>query len=201
VLAVGVILSVVVHFAFFSLYRGFWVPEFSLEASTLASVELPPEVEIPPPPEAVARPATPVVATVDVNEEITIAPTTFEANPTESLAPPPARVAASDPSERPHFIPFDTPPRLRNGAEIERLLITQYPLTLRNAGVGGNVVLWMYLDVFGRVQRTVVKESSGYELLDAAAERVGARMLFDPAKNRDKPTPVWVSQAITFAVH
>ena len=36
-------------------------------------IELPPEIEIPPPPEAISRPATPVMATADIDDDITIA--------------------------------------------------------------------------------------------------------------------------------
>lgn len=200
ILSLGIVLSVAVHFAVFSLFHGFGIPGLAVESVTLASVELPPEVEIPPPPETVARPARPVVSTVEVSEEITIAPTTFEAHPAEGLGPPPPQVMASDPAERPQFIPYDTPPRLKNGREIERLLVSEYPPILRKAGLGGTVVMWLYLNISGTVERTLVKETSGNRLLDAAAERVATRMDFEPARNRDKPTAVWVSQAVTFHV-
>jgi hypothetical protein len=54
------------------------------------SIELPDEIEIPPPPEAIQRPATPVIAEATIDEDITIAPTTFEDNPIENLPPPPS---------------------------------------------------------------------------------------------------------------
>lgn len=199
-LAIALMLSVVVHFAFFRFFQGFGVPELEAAGTAVTAVELPPEIEIPPPPEAVARPATPTVADVELSEDITIAPTTFEANPVESLGPPPLEEAATDPSQRPQFIAYDTPPRLLNGAQIERLLLTEYPAPLRDAGIGGRVVMWLYVDLSGNVARTVVKESSGHALLDAAAERIASRMRFAPAKNRDKVTAVWVSQPIGFSV-
>lgn len=198
-LALALILSVALHFAFFRLFRGFGIPELDGVPGAIAFIELPPEIEIPRPPEAIARPATPTVAKVEVSDELTIAPTTFEANPVESLGPPPA-AARPDPSERPRFIPYDTPPRLQNGEEIRRLLVSEYPRALKEAGIGGTVVVWLYVDVSGTVARTLVKESSGSALLDAAAGRVAGRMRFSPAKNRDQATAVWVSQAITFEV-
>ncbi|MFQ5679488.1 MAG: energy transducer TonB [Gemmatimonadota bacterium] len=199
VLSAGILLSVAVHFLLFQYFPGFTAPAMQGGAPQLTSLELPPEVEIPPPPEQIARPATPTVAEVDVSEEITIAPTTFEANPVQTLAPPPTATEA-DPSARPRFIPYDTPPRLLNGAKIEKLLRGYYPSALRQAGVGGTVNLWLFVDETGAVKRTVVKESSGYVALDEAAGRVAIRMRFSAAKNRDKVTAVWVSQPIHFAV-
>lgn len=198
VLAIALILSVIVHFAFFRLFRGFGIPELDAAGAAIGAVELPPELEIPSPPEAIARPATPTVATVEVSEDLTIAPTTFEANPAASLGPPPPAAGATDPSERPRFIPYDTPPRLQNGDEIRRLLAREYPKALREAGIGGTVLVWLYVDLSGTVARTLVKETSGSTLLDAAAERIAGRMRFVPARNRDKPTAVWVSQPISF---
>lgn len=200
ILAVALMLSALAHFAFFRFFQGFGVPDLEAAGTAVTAVELPPEIEIPPPPEAVARPATPTVASVELSEDITIAPTTFEANPVESLGPPPLEEAAADRSQRPQFIPYDTRPRLLNGAQIERLLLTEYPAPLRDAGIGGRVVMWLYVDLSGDVARTVVKESSGQALLDAAAERIAARMRFEPARNRDKVTAVWVSQPIGFSV-
>ena len=40
----------------------------------------------------ISRPATPVMATADIDEDITIAPTTFEENPIEDLPPPRKRL-------------------------------------------------------------------------------------------------------------
>lgn len=197
-LAVGMVLSVLVHFALFQYVPGFAASDLRGGISALTSVDLPPEVEIPPPPEQIARPATPKVAQVNVNEDITIAPTTFEANPTENLGPPPT--PKTDPSALPRFIPYDTPPRLLNGAYVEQLLRKVYPPTLRRAGVGGVVNLWLYVDEVGHVVKTVVKESSGYLALDQAAGQVAINMRFSAAKNRDKVTAVWVSQPITFSV-
>ena len=51
-------------------------------------IELPPEIEIPPPPEAISRPATPVMVLTDIDDDITIAPTTFADSPVDVLPPP-----------------------------------------------------------------------------------------------------------------
>lgn len=193
----GVMAAVVLHFGLFVLVRPFQAADLSLMSDEVEVVDLPPEVEIPPPPEQIPRPATPRVADVELDEDITIAPTTFESNPVENLPPPPA---TGSPSDRPSFIPYDTPPRLKNGGEIQRLLQRLYPESLKNAGIGGTVVLWIYVNDQGQVDKSVVKESSGHSALDRAAQQVADNMVFEPAMNRDKRTDVWVAQNITFEV-
>lgn len=203
VLAAGLMISVAVHALFFELAPSFRLqPMDGIGSSEMVSLELPPEVEVPPPPAAVARPAMPRVSDApDLSEDVTIAPTTFEANPVDRLPPPPTPSVESDAAERPRFIPYDTPPRLLNTREVERLLMRTYPPTLREAAVGGVVLLWIYVDAGGRVERSLVKESSGYAELDRAAERVAESMRFSPALNRDAATAVWVQQRVVFEVH
>lgn len=190
-------MAVLFHFGLFVLVKPFQAADFGLLNEEINVIELPPEVEIPPPPEQISRPATPKVATVELDEDITIAPTTFDANPVDQLPPPPATGRAGD---RPPFIPYDTPPKLKNPSEIQRLLQRYYPTSLKTAGVGGTVVLWVYVDKDGMVEKSVVQESSGHTALDEAAHRVADAMRFSPAMNRDKVTDVWVQQPITFSV-
>jgi TonB family protein len=194
---VGLIGAVVLHAGLFILVKPFEAADLGTVGDELEAVDLPPEVRIPPPPEQIARPATPRVASVEVSEDVTIAPTTFETNPVENLPPPPS---GGSPADRPSFIPYDTPPRLRNSSEIQALLQRYYPRNLKDAGVGGRVELWLYVDESGLVDKSQVKTSSGNVLLDEAAQRVASEMRFVPAKNRDKETDVWVSQWITFEV-
>ncbi|MFQ5679676.1 MAG: energy transducer TonB [Gemmatimonadota bacterium] len=193
----GVIAAVLLHFGLFVLVKPFQAADLGIVNDEIDVVELPPEVEIPPPPQQISRPATPKVASVELDEDITIAPTTFESNPVDNLPPPPE---TGSPSDRPSFIPYDTPPKLKNPSEIQRLLQRLYPASLKSAGVGGTVVLWVYVDKRGRVDKSVVKESSGHTALDEAAHRVADAMQFVPAMNRDKVTDVWVQQPITFSV-
>jgi len=106
--------------------------------------------------------------------------------------------AAGNPTQRPTFIPYDVPPKLENASEIQRLLERGYPAQLRDAGIEGTVILWIFVDEQGVVQKTEVKESSGYEVMDEAALSTAEEMRFAPAMNRDKATPVWLAQPITF---
>ena len=196
-LQIGLLAATMFHLGLFVLVRPFEAADLGTVADEITAISLPPEVRIPPPPEQIARPATPRVASVDVAEDVTIAPTTFETNPVENLPPPPSGGSAAD---RPSFIPYDTPPAMRNRSQVMQLLQRYYPRNLKDAGIGGRVELWLYVNEQGRVERSEVKTSAGNALLDEAAQRVAADMEFTPAKNRDKVTAVWVSQWVTFEV-
>lgn len=192
-----VIVATVIHFAVFEWFPQLEAADLGLASEELSAIELPPEVRIPPPPEQIARPATPRVAAAEVNEDITIAPTTFEDNPVETLPPPPA---GADPSATPSYIARDVEPRLTNVREIRQLLERLYPSMLKEAGIGGRVLLWVFVDAQGRAVRSQVNTSSGYPALDNAASRIVEQMEFSPAMNRDKPVGVWIAQPIDFSV-
>jgi protein TonB len=102
--------------------------------------------------------------------------------------------------ETPSFTPFTVAPNLRNRDEVGRALEREYPALLRDAGVGGRVLVWIRLDDQGNVELTQVNQSSGQPSLDEAALRVARVMEFSPAMNRDKQVPVWVSIPIQFQV-
>jgi TonB family protein len=193
----GLILATALHFAVFEFFPQLEAADLGSLSEELTAIELPPEVRIPPPPEQIARPATPRVAAAEVNEDITIAPTTFEDNPVENLPPPPP---GQDPSATPSYIARDVEPRLRNGRDIQQLLERLYPPMLKEAGIGGRVLLWVFVDERGGAARSQVHTSSGYPALDNAAAQIVEQMEFSPAMNRDKPVGVWIAQPIDFSV-
>ena len=197
-IAIGVILSVAAHYALFTLFPTLRAADVSYGGREITAVALPPVVNVPPPPQQVARPATPRIGTADIAEDVTITPTTFEANPTQNLAPPPRPARASPRDDLPRFIPYDTPPKLLNPEEIRALLQRDYPAALREARVEGKVIIWAYVDIEGRVGTARVQQSSGFAAMDRAALDVAREMRFSPALNRDKKTPVWVQQSIVF---
>lgn len=100
--------------------------------------------------------------------------------------------------DRPRFVPRDVDPRAVNDREIRDLLRERYPLHLKDAGVDGNVLVWLYVDRSGTVDRARIQESSGYEAMDRAALEVARRMEFEPARSGGRPVAVWVSRRITF---
>ena len=115
----------------------------------------------------------------------------------EAPVPSAEEIAAAD---RPVFIPYDTDPILKNAAEVHQALVAAYPADLKEQGIGGRVELWVYIDETGVVRRSVIKTTSNLDALDRAAMDVADVMRFQPAMNRDQPTPVWVSQWIMFQI-
>jgi len=196
----SMIVATVAHFAVFNFWPEMTAEDVSYTADELEAIELPPEIEIPPPPEAIARPARPVIATTDIQEDVTIAPTTFEDNPVEDLPPPPddEEAAETDISAAPTFTPYTVRPDIKNRRELTQAMIREYPPLLRDAGIGGQVQVWFFIDEEGVVQDTRIAESSGHKALDDAALKVADIIEFTPALNRDKRVPVWISLPITF---
>lgn len=196
----SMIVATIAHFGAFAYWPELETEDFSFTSEELTAVELPPEIEVPPPPKAIARPATPVIATTQVNEDITIAPTTFDENPVESLPPPPSGAEDAELSEAPTFTPFTVAPEILNREEVIDEMTKAYPKFLRDSGVGGMVHVYFFIDENGIVQSTRINESSGYQALDNAALRVANMYRFSPALNRDTRVPVWVSFPIEFRV-
>jgi protein TonB len=195
----SMIAATVVHFGAFAFWPELTTEDFSFTTEELEAIELPPEIEIPPPPQQIARPATPVIAAADIAEDITIAPTTFDDNPVEDLPPPPTEVA-TDISSAPTFTPYTVAPSILNRDEVVRAMVREYPALLRDAGIGGTVRVYFFIDEGGQVRDTRIDQSSGHEALDQAALNVADVYRFSAALNRDKTVPVWVSFPITFQV-
>lgn len=195
----SMIVATVAHFMVFAFWPELTAEDISYTAEELEAIELPPEIEIPPPPERIARPATPIITDTPIDEDITIAETTFEENPVSDLPPPPEE-GQGNLSDQPVFTPFTQRPAMTNTPEVQRALEREYPRTLRDAGIGGAVNVWFFIDTLGVVQNRQVQESSGYDQLDQAALNVAEIIRFTPAQNMDKKVPVWIALPITFRV-
>ena len=195
----SMIAATVLHFLMFQFWPTLTAEDVSFTSEELETIELPPEIEIPPPPEQIARPATPVIATASVDEDITIAPTTFEENPVEDLPPPPAE-QATDIAAAPVFTPMTVRPEIKNRREVVAAMMRAYPPILRDAGIGGQALVWFFISEEGRVLDKRISKSSGHEQLDEAALEVAGVYEFTPALNRDKVVKVWVQIPITFEV-
>jgi hypothetical protein len=130
----------------------------------------PAEIRPAPPELEISSPTAPDVDALEVDLAL-LEPAASEPIPITSSS---ALSATGNPTERPSFIPYDVPPKLQNASEIQRLLERVYPSQLRDAGIEGTVILWIFVDEQGAVLR------------------------FTPAMNRDKATPVWLAQPITF---
>lgn len=194
----SVMVATVCHFGLFKFFPELTASDVSYGVEEFVAVELPPEVEIPPPPEQISRPAVPVVAATELEEDITIAPTTFEENPVENLPPPPSD--ASRIGDQPVFTPYTVRPEIKNRREASRIVERYYPKLLKDAGIGGRVMIWVFIDTNGIVKNAQVQQESGNSALDDAALKAAREFEFTPALNRDKKVPVWVAIPITFSV-
>jgi protein TonB len=192
-------LATVLHFALIKFFPPLTAADLSFGVTEFAAVDLPPEIEVPPPPEAITRPAVPVVARAVLEEDVTIAPTTFEQNPVETLPPPPSS-AARRLEEGPVFTPYTVAPSIRDRERAVQIIQEKYPRILQDAGIGGTVVVWALIDERGVVRKCQIHTGCGVPTLDEAALAAVAEFGFHPALNNDKNVPVWVSIPITFAV-
>ena len=115
--------------------------------------------------------------------------------------PPPAGAAdaGGSLSEQPAFTPREVEPRLTNPGEFTRALERAYPPALKEAGIGGRVLLWVFVDEQGEVANVQLYESSGNEQLDEAAIATMRTGEFTPAQNRGEVVPVWIAIPVTFA--
>jgi TonB family protein len=110
------------------------------------------------------------------------------------------RVGPTEPVGEPEFTPMTVRPTLTNAAEVSSALMREYPAVLRDAGIGGAPVVWVYITETGTVGATQIHESSGFEALDEAAMNVARVMVFTPAKNGDDIVATWVQIPIRFQV-
>jgi TonB family protein len=194
----SIVVATVLHFGLFQFFPELTASDVSFGINEFEAIELPPEVDIPPPPEQISRPAVPVVAATELEEDITIAPTTFEENPVENLPPPPSD--ASRIGDRPVFTPYTVRPEIKDRRRAVEIVMAHYPKILQDAGIGGTVYVWLFIDTEGRVQNAQVQESSGNATLDAAAMQAVYLIEFTPALNMDKRVPVWVAFPILFEI-
>ncbi|MGH7477868.1 MAG: TonB family protein, partial [Longimicrobiales bacterium] len=132
-------------------------------------------------------------------------PPVTEPVPQATRAPQPVDTAptaapGTDVSAAPTFTPFTQRPELRNRVQVEQALEQYYPPLLREAGIGGTINVWFFIDEQGRVGRTLLVDSASvpHEALAQAALRVAETMRFSPAMNRGRPAPVWVQLPIVF---
>jgi TonB family protein len=191
-------IAALLHFLVLAFWPSMQPPDYSMSSEEMISLDLLPEVEIPPPPEEISRPAVPVLsADITIDEDISIGPNTFDANPPTELPPPP--LGQANVGGAPAFVPREVEPVLRNRAEFIRALERAYPPTLRDAGIGGTVLLWVRVGDTGNVLDTKVITSAGHEQLDGLAQQLVREVArFSPALNRDQPVTVWIQLPVTF---
>ena len=102
------------------------------------------------------------------------------------------------PPDRPRCERVDRVPVLLNPGDVSKWIGWFYPKALEARGIGGRVILWLFVDESGNVARYQVRESSGFEALDRAAGDVVGMMRFVPGTSLGLPMGLWVEMPITF---
>jgi protein TonB len=187
-LNVGLLLALLIHAVAFAFWPEYVPAVYKLREEKIEVVDIPPEIEIPPPPEEISRPevAVEVEASEEASEEETIAPTFLDAENLPPAPPPP-------PPEPEMFFAFDTYPQV-----IERAT-PRYPELARKAEVEGTVLVMVTIDESGRVISAWVAQSAA-EILNEAAIEAAYKFKFTPAKQRDVPVKATISIPFRFSL-
>lgn len=149
-------------------------------------------------PETGAEPQTISIPFVAVGVNPSAEPAVVVLPHSSEAEPLPEPTADGDISAAPTWTQRDVEPYYRNKAEMERALVREYPPLLRDAGIGGTVMIWFLVDETGKVVRSHVQKSSGHQGLDDAALRVADVAEFEPALHDGHPVSVWTALPITF---
>jgi protein TonB len=187
-LQIGLLLALLIHAVAFAFWPEYVPGVYKLREEKIEVVEIPPEIEIPPPPEEIARPevAVEVEASDEASEEETIAPTFLDAENLPPAPPPP-------PPEPEMFFAFDTYPVVTSSAT------PVYPELARKAEVEGTVVVMATIDENGNVMSAWIADSSA-EVLNQAALDAAYKFKFTPAKQRDVPVKATISIPFRFSL-
>jgi len=135
-------------------------------------------------------------------EEIPAEPERVVLPPPPEVTPPTSRAERTREqlAAAPTFTPFTVAPSILNREAVVSAMEGEYPPLLRDAGIGGTVKVYFFIEEDGTVGDVRLDESSGHPALDEAALRVADVYRFSPALNRSEKVPVWVSFPITFQV-
>ncbi len=185
------------HFAAFAYLPPMAVANVGFDATPTEVVNIPPDIVVPPPPEAIRRPARPVINPVALDDILTIPPNTDHVYAPD-LPPPPAAADTRNLPQQPGFVVHTVRPKMLNPEEVDRVLQREYPALLKDAGIGGTTTVHLFIDEEGNVRDQLVKVGSGHAGLDAAALKVVTVARFSPARNRDKPVALWIELEVTF---
>jgi protein TonB len=101
------------------------------------------------------------------------------------------------PEEEPVFVAVEHPaePIGGFGAILDHL---EYPKIAKQAGIQGRVVVFAKIDRQGKVVKTLIHQSFGFEPCDLSAMKAVQATVWKPALQRDEPVSVWVSIPIDF---
>jgi protein TonB len=183
----ALIWAILIHAAAFVLSPEFTFKPYKLTEETFEVVELPPQIDIPPPPKEIALPQVPVeVAEGDEDTTDEIAPTTFDSF--EDMPPPPPPSGGTGEA----FLAFDEPPVLTYFEQ------PVYPPLARDAGIEGTVAIKVLVDEKGKVVSAEVLQSDVTPAMERAALDAAKKCKFRPAKQRTIPVRAYVMVPFQF---
>ena len=122
-----------------------------------------------------------------------VAPSPFQA----AYEVPPVPSDASV-METPQYVYHTTYPMLANRWHVKHALEDKYPATLKDEGIGGTTVLYLFVNTDGTVSGAIVKTSSGHPSLDWAAVQAAKSARFLPASDEGIPVGIWIEMEMPF---
>jgi TonB family protein len=94
--------------------------------------------------------------------------------------------------------PSTARPEVRDQARAGQIISSRWPASLLEAGIGGTVYVWAFVDTDGRVRDARVIIRSGEALLDFAALRAVREIEFNPARRNGEAVAAWLVFPVTF---
>jgi protein TonB len=186
----SIIWAFVIHVLVFVLSPEFTFKPYKLREERFEVVEIPDNIEIPPPPQEIQQPQVDIQAAEDDEAtEDEIAPTTFDSF--EDMPPPPP--PSGQGSEV--FLAFDEPPVLID------YVSPGYPALAREAGIEGTVSIRVLVNEEGKVIAADVLQSDVTEAMARAAVEAAKKCRFRPAKQRTIPVKAHVMIPFHFQLH
>ena len=178
------------HVLLFVLSPPFTFKPYRLNEEQFEVVEIPDNIEIPPPPKEVAMPQVPVEAADDEADESEDLPeTTFDDFDDMPPPPPPGGGGGGV------FLAFDEPPTLIH------FEVPSYPDLAREAGIEGTVRVKVLVAEDGKVVTVELISSDVTDAMAKAALAAARKCRFSPAKQRTTPVKAHVLIPFIFRLH
>lgn len=181
--------AIFIHINIFIFSPQFTIKPYKLKEEKFEVVDVPQDIQIPPPPKDIAPPQVPVEAAEGEDTENDIAPTTFDSF--EDMPPPPPPSSGNAGA----FLAFDEPPVL------EHFVQPKYPELARDAGIEGTVAVRVLVSEEGKVLSADVLQSDVTPAMEKAAVAAAMQCRFRPAKQRTVPVKAMVMIPFHFQLH
>jgi protein TonB len=185
---IAMAISLAIHLIAFAVVPTLDITAFKTQVDELEVIEIPPDIEIPPPPKDIQRPKIPVeTLDEDVEEEETIEDTSLDLDNLPDAPPPP-------PPSSGDWLVFDKAPKPK------KMVSPEYPVIARQGEMEGVVVLKVTIDERGRVIRAVVLRSDA-SVFDQAAIEAVRQWTFTPAEQSGNPVKATITIPLRFTLN